>query len=276
MGEGRHLPQALELRIPLLEPALVVGVGIGPGVQLDHRGADAGGGLDLAAVGGDEDRDAAARLAQRRDEMGEPVLLLRHLQTALGGALLALFGDDAHGVGAVAQRDGLHLVGGGHLEVQRHRERAHQGLDVGVGDVAAILAQMGGDAVAARGLGDLGGLDRVGMGAAAGVADGGDVVDVHAQTQAAEGFRRGHRAGPSCRVCPRHHRRPRPRCLVEPTARAPRPERAHPAGSEAPRAGGAPAVLAACLASFAARRRSWARRTRSFATAISFERRRFW
>ena len=126
-------------------------------MELDHRGADAVGGLDLRAVGGDEDRDPAAGVAQRRDEAGEAVLLARDLEAALGGALLAALGDDADGVRPVAERDRLHLGGRGHLEVQGQRQRGHQRRDVGVGDVAAVLAQVRGDAVGAGGLGELGG-----------------------------------------------------------------------------------------------------------------------
>ena len=63
-------------------------------------------------------------------------------------------------------------------------ELAHQRLDVGVDDVAAILAQMRGDAVGAGGLAAIAAA-RSGSGrlAAARVADGGDVIDVHAETQ---------------------------------------------------------------------------------------------
>ena len=68
-------------------------------------------------------------------------------------------------------------------------ELAHQPVDVGIDDVAAILAQMGGDAVGAGRGGDRGGTQRIGQASAARVADGGDVIDVHAETQ---GLVRGH------------------------------------------------------------------------------------
>ena len=62
-------------------------------------------------------------------------------------------------------------------------ELARQAVDVGVGDVAAILAQMGGDAVGAGRCGEPRGAHRIGMLAAARVADGGDVIDVDAEAQ---------------------------------------------------------------------------------------------
>ena len=77
------------------------------------------------------------------------VVLPGGVEPALGRALLALLGDDAGGVRAVAQRDREHLLGRRHLEVQRQVDLGHQPVDVVVGDVAAVLAQVGGDAVGA-------------------------------------------------------------------------------------------------------------------------------
>ena len=62
--------------------------------------------------------------------------------------------------------------------------------DIVVDDVAAILAQMRGDAVGAGGDRDLGRLHRIGMPAAARVAHGRDMVDVDAE---ADGMMRRHR-----------------------------------------------------------------------------------
>ena len=83
----------------------------------------------------------------------------------------------------VAQRDGQHLVGGGHLEVERPGQLALEAGDVGIRDVAAILAQVRGDAVGAGLDGQMRGAQRIGMPAAARVADGGHVVDVDAEAQ---------------------------------------------------------------------------------------------
>ena len=83
----------------------------------------------------------------------------------------------------MAQRDGEHLLGGGHLEVERPGQLALEPGDVVIGDVAAVLAQVGGDAVGARLDGEVRGAQRIGMAAAARVADGGDVVDVDAKAQ---------------------------------------------------------------------------------------------
>ena len=83
----------------------------------------------------------------------------------------------------VAERYGEHLVGGGHLEVERPRQLALEPGDVFIGNVAAVLAQMRGDAVGAGLHRQMGGAQRIGMAPAAGVADGGHVVDVDAEAQ---------------------------------------------------------------------------------------------
>ena len=67
--------------------------------------------------------------------------------------------------------------------------RRLQPRDVVVDDVAAILAQMRGDAVGAGRDRDLRGPHRIGMFAAASITHGGDVIDVDAE---AEGGKSGH------------------------------------------------------------------------------------
>ncbi len=115
------------------------------------------------------------------DIISEMIVLPRGVEPAFGGALLALFGDDAGGVRLMAKRDGEHLLGRRHFEVQRQVDLGHQPVDVIVGDVAAVFAKVRGDAVGA-GLGRHDrGANRIGMVPAARVPDGRDVVDVDAE-----------------------------------------------------------------------------------------------
>ena len=96
---------------------------------------------------------------------------------------LAPLGDEASRMWPRLDRDGDHLVGRRHFEIERLGNLRHEPRDVIVADVPAILAQMRGDAVGA-------GFDRelrrqhgIGMRAAARVADGRNVIDVHAKAQ---------------------------------------------------------------------------------------------
>ena len=81
------------------------------------------------------------------------------------------------------ERDGEHLLGRRHLEIERQTGGLLDPLEVAVADMAPVLAQMRGDPVAADRGDDLRRAHRVGVIAAARVADGGDVIDVDAQPQ---------------------------------------------------------------------------------------------
>jgi hypothetical protein len=74
-----------------------------------------------------------------------------------------------------------HLVGGGHLEVQLDVRELAQSANVLVLDVAAVLAQVHGDAVRAAEVRLDGRPHRVGLVGAARLADRRHVVDVDAQ-----------------------------------------------------------------------------------------------
>ena len=162
---------------------LALGMGIAAGVELDDRRAEARAPPRSAPDRLDEQADADAGARQLVDEIGEVVVLAGGVEPALGGPLLALFRDDAGGMRAVAQRDLEHLLGRRHLQVQRQVELGHQPGDVGVGDVAAVLAQVRGDPVGAGLGGEQAARDRVGMLAAARVADRRDMVDVDAEAK---------------------------------------------------------------------------------------------
>ena len=121
--------------------------------------------------------------AELVDVISEVIVLAGGVQAALGGALLALLGDDAGGMGPWAQRDRQHLLGRRHFEVQRQVDLGHQPVDVVVGDVPAVLAQMSGDPVRAGLRRDDCRAHRIGVIAAARVPDGRDMVDIDAEAQ---------------------------------------------------------------------------------------------
>jgi len=83
----------------------------------------------------------------------------------------------------VLEGDAQHFLRRRHFQVQRHVERRHQHRDILVADMAAILAQMRGDAVGAGLHRQQRGLDRIGMFAAPRVADRRHMVDIDPQAQ---------------------------------------------------------------------------------------------
>ena len=152
-------------------------------MQLDERCAGVRGGRDLLAIGVDEQADRATF----RRELGRHALhalqLGAHVEPALGRHFLARLGHEAERLGAAAQRERDHLGIERALEVEQRADRAPQVGDVGVLDVAAILAQMARDALRTRAFGALRPLDRIGKGLAASLTQGGDVVDVDVQAR---------------------------------------------------------------------------------------------
>ncbi len=105
------------------------------------------------------------------------------VEAAFGGALLAPLRHQAGGMRPRLDRDRDHLVGRRHFEVERLGDLGLQARDVVVADMPAILAQMRGDAVGAGLDRELRRLHRIGMRAAARIADGRNVVDVDAKAQ---------------------------------------------------------------------------------------------
>ena len=105
------------------------------------------------------------------------------IEPAFGGALGALFRHQADRVRLGLERDRDHLVGRRHLEIERFSNLGLEARDVVVADMAAVLAQMRGDAVGAGLDRELGGAHRIGMAPAARIADGGDVVDIDAEAK---------------------------------------------------------------------------------------------
>ena len=118
------------------------------------------------------------------------IVLAGDVEAAFGGALLAPLRHEAGRVRPGRERDGDHLVGRRHLEVERHGDLALQPRDVVVADVAAVLAQVRGDAVGAGRDRHHGRAHRIGMPSAARVADGRDVVDVDAEAQCGDAITR--------------------------------------------------------------------------------------
>ena len=156
-------------------------------MNFDHRRPDAGRHLDLARVGGNEERHPDAGIDQLRHHGGEHIVRSDRVEAAFGRYFLAPLRHQAGRVRPRSQRQGGHLLGRRHLEIERLGDLRPQARDVVVANVAAILAQMRRDAVGPRRDGDLGGVDRVRMGAAAGVAQGGDVIDIDAQSEVRDG-----------------------------------------------------------------------------------------
>ena len=162
---------------------LAVDMGVATGMEFDDGGAKADGSLDLRFRRLDEQADADVRLAEPVYVRTQVFELPCHVEPALGRALLPFLRDDAGRMGLMPERDRKHLLGRRHFQVQWQIDLRHQPVDIFVGDVPPILAEVRRDSIGA-------GLSRqcrrthgVGMVAAARVPNGRDVVDIDAETE---------------------------------------------------------------------------------------------
>ena len=81
------------------------------------------------------------------------------------------------------KRNAEHFFRRRHLEIQRLVDLGHEPGDIVIADVAAVFAQMRSDAVATCRNRKLRRANRIGMAPSAGIADGGDMIDVDAEAQ---------------------------------------------------------------------------------------------
>ena len=172
----------------------------GPNVNLDCRRPKACRGFDLAKLGGDEQRYANAGIDKLRDRGRQQIVLGNDVEPALGGALGALLWNEARGVRLRLERNCQHLGRRRHLEIERRELGSHEPSNIVVGDVTAILAQMGGDVVGASLDRELGSTQGIGVAPSPRIAERRHVIDVDAE---ADG-RRAHAVARACRRGGRH------------------------------------------------------------------------
>ena len=156
---------------------------VGPRVQFDAVGTQRFGNRNLHPVGIDEERYLDTALLQPPNDAAEPIVVGGDIESAFGRQLRTLLGDEARLVGARRERDLDHLLRRRHFQVERKFDVGLESANVVVGYVAAVFPQMRRDAVGSRGGGYARGADRVGMAAAARVANGRHMIDVDAQSQ---------------------------------------------------------------------------------------------
>src|SRR5690242_21439407 len=111
------------------------------------------------------------------------VVLPRGVESALGRALLAPLRHDARRVRLMPKRDLQHLLGCGNFEVQWQVDLGHEPVDIAVGDVSAILAEVSGNTVRTCLSCNMRRSNRIRMIAAARIPDRRDMVDIDAEAE---------------------------------------------------------------------------------------------
>jgi hypothetical protein len=187
MGVGGGAGVAGELLAAGLEGD---GIGISAGVELDYLSAEVMRAIDLRGIGVDEGTDLDFRGLEFRDDDLELGGIRAEIEAALRGDFLAIFGHEANFLRLEAKRLADHRGRGGHLEIERDAKVAGEIADIGLLDVAAVLAEMDGDAIGAGFFGDLRGLEDGGFRrealfpiAIARFAQSGDMIYIQAEAK---------------------------------------------------------------------------------------------
>ncbi len=177
-GIGGTGGDALELGVTL---GICGGIGIATGVDLDKGGTTLGSRIDLDGIGIDKEGNLGPHRGETGNGISHLVQLTGHVQTALGGHLGALLRHQTNEVRLDAAGDADHLFGHCHLQIHSGLNGLTQDLHVAIGDMTSIFSQMHGYAIGPGLFGHEGGLYRIRILGATGVAQGGDMVDVHTQ-----------------------------------------------------------------------------------------------
>jgi hypothetical protein len=82
----------------------------------------------------------------------------------------------------MTQRYRQHLLCGCHFQIDRQPRPGHDRIQIAVSDMPPVFTQVDCDTIAARGFNDLKRAHRIGMIAATRITDGGNVIDVDAQS----------------------------------------------------------------------------------------------
>src|SRR5207248_1968514 len=131
----------------------------------------------------DKKRDADAGALQAGNGRGQGGGCRLKVQAALGRQLLSFLRDQARPGGFDALGDRNDLRRRRHLQIERYGKGPSQKENILVLDVAAILAQVDGDPVRAAINGGERRLKEIRKSFLAGLAEGGDVVDVDAKSR---------------------------------------------------------------------------------------------
>ena len=152
-------------------------------MELDELRAALSGAVDLREIWRNEEADGDPRALQHGHPAHELVNAGDGVEAAFGRELLTLLRHQAAAPRTHQRaRDADHLFSQGHFHVEaepRLRKRDH----VVVLDVAAVFAEVGGDAVRSGGHAELRGFERGRLGCEAGLADRRDVVDIDTEFQ---------------------------------------------------------------------------------------------
>ena len=179
-GTGGGGLQPFKLHGPVVAGQMTIAAG----VKLNDLGPDRMGRIDLSGRRLDEQRNPDTGLRQGPGDRCDPRLMARNGQSPFGRDLLTPLGHQTGGMRPMTQGNRQHFIGHRHFEIQRPASlgtQCAQGLDIGIGDMPPVLAQVGGDAVGPGRQGLARRPDRIRMRTATRIPHSGHMVDIDAE-----------------------------------------------------------------------------------------------
>jgi hypothetical protein len=192
-----------------LDDALPFGFGIalmtgrhrlapGTRMDLDARGPDGSGGIDLRGFGGYEERRPNTGFGEFSHQRLQPGDLAGGVKPPLGGAFRAPLGHQTGRMRPGFQCDPKHLIRCGHFQVERCGDVGLEPCDILVVDMTAILAQVRRNAIGTGHHRQVGRVHGVRVVPAARISQRRHMVNIDAQSQIGNVY---HGAAPSCQRC---------------------------------------------------------------------------
>src|SRR3954462_12987834 len=130
-------------------------------VELDRRGPQLARQVDRRAIRADEQARRNACFFHAFDSGANARRILRDVEAAFSGNLLASLGNEHYLMGSETFGNVEHLIGARHLEIERRRDGCGEALDIFVLNVTPVFTKMCGDAVDAGALADRGPFNRI-------------------------------------------------------------------------------------------------------------------
>ena len=156
-------------------------------VQFDELRTDRHRGVDLHRIRSDEEAHVDAGVVHSLAGCGQGGELSGHIQTAFGRHFLTPFWNEADDLGPDLERELNDLRSVAHFQIQPRRDPTAKLHDIVILNVPSIFPEMRGDSESARGFTNQSGFDGTGFAfgpsTIAGLAEGGDVVNVYAQLE---------------------------------------------------------------------------------------------
>lgn len=158
-------------------------MGVGPGVQFDGIRAEFVRLADALVIRVNKETAADAGTFQPLDGLCQRCDVPHHVQSSFCSYFLTTFRDEGDLLRTESFGQRQHFVEGCTLEVEWGTNLPDEALNVGVLDVSAILAQVGGNAIGAGVFAEQGSVHGVRVGTAPRLSQRGHVVDVHEQPE---------------------------------------------------------------------------------------------